>query len=488
MRNALLCILALVAALLPSQLLADDWLRARAPGFIVYSQGEPATLERMARDLERFDAALHFEMGVPNGPVGAPLTIYLFDDPKAVAHLLSRDHVAGFYAPRIDGSVIFSHRKEDRNRGPTARETLFHEYVHHFMYRHIAAPWPAWYREGYADYLSTTAFLPDGRFTTGRPALFRLGTARRKSVPLLTLLEEDEGAYPEGKERWFYANAWLLVHLLRNDPLLGRRLDAYLDALVKGEPHDVALLELGNVSLIEQRMRDHAGSAMVERVSNMTLAPPQPVTIERLDGAASRLLDLELAWQFGKDRERTLAELGKLVAEYPKRADVAYRYAVALSQLDKPEAESQADRVLALDPTMPRALVMKAELLRKRRGPKQDVQALMHEAARLAPDDPLVQLAEYQTRVKDGRVAAREAFPLIERAYQLASEVPKLRLTYALALAAQGRLDEGEELLVRLAGEPEASVRAKAALKRFREIRLAREQAAAGKTSRAQAN
>ncbi|WP_156839307.1 tetratricopeptide repeat protein [Novosphingobium aquimarinum] len=488
MRTALLRVLALVAVLLAPAVRAEEWLRASAPGFIVYSQGEPATLARMVEDLERYDAALHLEMGVPDGPPGAPLTIYLFKDPKAVANMLSRNHVAGFYAPRIDGSVIFSHRKESGKAGPSARETLFHEYAHHFMFRHIAAPWPAWYREGYADYVSTLTLLPDGRFTIGRPALFRLGTARRKSVPLLTLLEEDEGAYPEGKERWFYANAWLLVHLLRNDPLLGRRLDAYLDALTRGEAHDVALLELGNVSLIEQRMRDHAASAMVERVSTMALAPPKPARIEPLDGPASRLLELELTWQFGKDRERTLAELGTLAADHPDRADIAYRYAVALSQLDKPEAEGQADRVLALDPQMARALVMKAELLRKRRGPKAQVQAYMAEAARLAPDDPLVQLAYYQTRVKDGRVSAIEAFPLIERAYSLASEVPKLRLTYALALAAQGRLDEGEALLVRLAGEPESSVKAKAALQRFREIRVAREQAGAGKAPRAEAN
>jgi tetratricopeptide (TPR) repeat protein len=483
MRNALLCVLALVEALAPLAVRAEDWLRAQVPGFIVYSQGDPAALERMATDLERYDAALHAELGVPEGPPGAPLSIYLFKDPEAVARLLSRDHVAGFYAPRIDGSLILAHRLESNKDGPSARETVFHEYAHHFLYRHIAAPWPAWYREGYADYLSTLAFLHDGRWVAGRPALFRLGTARRQRVPLLTLLEEDDSAYPEGKERRFYANAWLLVHLLRNDPLLGRRLDAYLDALARGEPHDVALLQFGNVSLLEQRMNDHAASSFVERTSREALPAPAPVKVEALNAASSRLLELTLALQFGKDRPGALADLAKLAGEYPDRADIAYRYAVALAQDGSPDAEGQADRVLALDPQMPRALVMKAELVRKRRGPRKDVEAWMAAAARLAPDDPLVQLAWYQTRVKAGRDATREAFPVIEHAYRLASEVSTLRLTYALALGNSGQLKEAEDLLVRLAGEPEGSGRAKAALARLRALRLAREQAPAAKAN-----
>jgi len=476
MRNALLCILALVAALAPLGVRAEQWLRAQAPGFIVYSQGEPAALQRLIGDLERYDDALHVEMGVPDGPPGAPLTIYLLESPKAVAAVLDRRNIAGFYAPRIDGSVILTHRREKDSNGPNARQTLFHEYAHHIMFRHIAAPWPAWYREGYADYLSTIDFLPDGRWVTGRAALFRLGTARRQRVPLLTLLEEDEGAYPEGKERWFYANAWLLVHLLRNDPLLGRRLDGYLDALARGEPHQVALNELGNISLIEQRMRDHAASAFVEHVSSRALPPPTAVKVETLDAAASRLVDLELAWKFGKDRPRALAGLGELAAANPARADIAYRYAVALAQEGSARAEGQADRVLALAPQMPRALVMKAELVRRRRGSSQEVEAWMAAAARLAPDDPLVQLAWYQNRVKDGRVAASKAFPVIERTYELASEISKVRLTYALALGSEGRLDEAESLLVTLAADPKGSARAKAALNKLRKIRLAQDQ------------
>ena len=102
------------------------------------------------------------------------------------------------------------------------------------------------------------------------------------------------------------------MHLLRNDPLLGRRLDGYLDALARGEPHQVARNELGNISLIEQRMRDHAASAFVEHVSSRALPPPTAVKVETLDAAASRLVDLELAWKFGKDRPRALAGLGEL--------------------------------------------------------------------------------------------------------------------------------------------------------------------------------
>lgn len=483
MRNVLLCVLALLVSLAPLGARAEEWLRAKAPGFVVYSQGEPAALERMVADLQRYDAALHVEMGVPDGPPGAPLTIYLLEDPKAVSAVLGRRNVAGFYAPRIDGSVILAHRRETDRNGPDARETLFHEYAHHFMFRHIAAPWPAWYREGYADYLSTLAFLPDGRWVTGRAALYRLGTARRQSVPLLTLLEEDDSAYPEGKERWFYANAWLLVHLLRNDPLLARRLDGYLDALARGEQHEVALNEFGNVSLLEQRMRDHAASAFVDHVSARPLPSPAKVQIERLDAPSARLMEIELAWKFGKDRPRAFAELGQLAAAHPDRADIAYLHAVALAQEGSAEAEGQADRVLALDPHMPRALVMKAELVRKRRGPKEEVEAWMAAAARLAPEDPLVQLAWYQTRAKDGRAASRAAFPTIEQIYHSASEVSNVRFTYALALANEGRLDEAEGLLVRLAGESEGSARARAALARFRKIRLARERMGAAATN-----
>ncbi|PEQ13337.1 hypothetical protein B2G71_07845 [Novosphingobium sp. PC22D] len=467
-------ILFLAGVALPAH--AETWRRATAPGFVVYSQGEPAELREDIANLRRYDAVLHSEFSIPPGPQGAPLTIYLLERPGDVAKMLGRKGVAGYYAPRLEGSFIVAHREPPEKEGALGwRETLFHEYAHHFMYRHVPAPWPSWYREGVADYLSTVTFLDDGRWVVGRPALYRLGTAIKEPVPLLRLLENDDNALPEGRERWFYANAWLLVHLFRSDPYLERRLEGYLDALARGASEQVALLELGNIADLQRRMSDHARTAFADRISSERLPAPAPAEVETLGPAASRLVGLRLRWATGVDRDSVLADLTRLAADYPDDAQVAYQLAVALSQAMSDRAEPQADRVLTLAPDMPRALVMKGELARRRDAPEAEVNAWLSKAARLAPDDPLVQLAWFQARAKAGKAETRIAFADIEHIYRMATEIPKVRLTYALALATIGRVDEAEAVLVRLAAEPEGGGRAKAALARFRKIRALKE-------------
>lgn len=46
--------------------------------------------------------------------------------------------------------------------------TLLHEYVLHFMFQDTRAAYPAWYVEGFAEYLSTATFA-EGAMSVGTP-------------------------------------------------------------------------------------------------------------------------------------------------------------------------------------------------------------------------------------------------------------------------------------------------------------------------------
>ncbi len=84
---------------------------------------------------------------------GSPLTIYLLDEGEDVERLTGRENIQGLYSPSSEGSYLIASRApgyyKERLSG---QRVLFHEYTHHFMYRHFNSAWPVWYREGFAEY------------------------------------------------------------------------------------------------------------------------------------------------------------------------------------------------------------------------------------------------------------------------------------------------------------------------------------------------
>ncbi|MDE8654105.1 hypothetical protein [Novosphingobium album (ex Liu et al. 2023)] len=451
----LLALAALLACAVPAH--AAGWYRATTAEFIIYSEGDPADLRAFAENLERFDAVLRERFAIRAEPRPNPLTIYLLAKAGSVSRLLDRDHVAGFYSPVSEGSFAIANRAADRGgKRLSGQMTLFHEYTHHFMYRHLTAPWPAWYREGLAEYLSTVTFAPDGSWTMGTPPGRRLRRARGAAAPLAPMLAGEMPAKATKDPRDFYARAWLLAHMLESDPARSAALKTYLAAIAAGEAPGAAAARLGSPAALDRAFAAYAARPLPVTPSPGPVAPPAPPEITALDGPASALVELELARRTGRDAEATRAALAGLATRFPNDPAVLYQLALAERARDGGAiaAEALADRLVALAPDHARGHLLRADLLAARGAPRDTILDELARAARLGPDDPYIAVTRYRIMTRLGVPPTPELFASIAHAFALAPESSEVRLAHAFALAAQRRFDEAEAVAKVMAYDP----------------------------------
>src|SRR3982750_3308399 len=91
---------------------APTWYEARTAHFRIYGATSEESLKRFATRLEQFDKALRINRRVPDDPMfqANPLTVFVVSDTSAVAALCGKGckDVAGFYSPRVTGSIAFT--------------------------------------------------------------------------------------------------------------------------------------------------------------------------------------------------------------------------------------------------------------------------------------------------------------------------------------------------------------------------------------------
>lgn len=209
-----------IAAIAPNALAlgASPWLRAETPRFIIYSNGPETRLREIAHDLESFDAWLGrlTNAGPSNSPL--KLEVFIFRGPDLFYEALARrdTDIAGFYfaEPELVASTAFFHD----NEGLDAQTVLFHEYAHHYMFAHFANAYPAWYIEGFAEFVSTMSFERD-RVVVGRAAGVRVAwLVDGHWKPMDWLLTTDPNSLNDEDTARFYAQSWLFTHYLSLTP------------------------------------------------------------------------------------------------------------------------------------------------------------------------------------------------------------------------------------------------------------------------------
>jgi hypothetical protein len=113
------------------------WLRAESPRFIVYSDGDEATLREYANKLEDFDTILRAFYGLqPDGVPAQKLEIYLVrrrDSLKRVNPDVG-ERIAGFYSSSTSGIFAIAENEPGEEESD---DTLLHEYTHHFMLQNL---------------------------------------------------------------------------------------------------------------------------------------------------------------------------------------------------------------------------------------------------------------------------------------------------------------------------------------------------------------
>jgi hypothetical protein len=310
------------------------WSRVDTANFVVIGAAGEPRLRVIAAQFEGFRDVLTRMMSSNVTSTAVPIVVITFPDEKSFQPFKpiyqgKAVDVGGLFLPRRDVNYILL--------GPDATsETLrpvFHEYTH-LIVNNVAPGLPPWLNEGLAEYYSTFELGTDGRTVTfGRliESHFR-ELAEQPWIPLKELLatRPDSPHYNEESRRGvFYAESWLLVHMLLNgQPDRRPAFSAYMRELSTGAAPDVAWQHQFGSDDIYKAARFYAGRRVMT-ARQYTL----PDQIVRVPAVAVPLTPHDL--------EATIGEV--LSAE--QRPDLA---------------AERFDRALALQPGSPRAIVGRA--------------------------------------------------------------------------------------------------------------------------------
>jgi hypothetical protein len=458
-----LCIgLLLLGLSLVSAPAGAEWRRAESPNFVLYANESESRLRERILLLENFEQLLRMLSSGEEQP-GPKLHVYFvsgIDDLRVIRPL--PDGIAGIYTPSDEGIAAFVDGRAE-GRGT---EILFHEYAHHFMAQHMAAAYPAWYVEGFADYLATVRFtrrrIEIGHFSEGRIYQLREGGW----LPLDRVLSGGTGGLNGEAMSAFYAQSWLLVHYFYSSPERQAAGSRLLGALSRGaDPAEAVEAATGlNLQAFTQELRDYLlGRLMARQAAPFDNAPPS-VTITSMPAAADDLILYEAALRVGIPEENQQAHLQRvrsLAARHPEdplamqvraHAEVLYGNAEA--------ADGLLDRLLATREGDAQLLYLKG--LRYLKAAESDdppegaaaTARTWFARARAADPNHFQSLVRYVESLRGEGEYTEEMSEMLVQATRLAPQVASIALNAAAVLMTRGEYQQAIELLAPLAANP----------------------------------
>jgi Flp pilus assembly protein TadD len=372
----------------------EGWITVRTANFTLFSNAGEAKTRGIGADLERLrDALSQLSPGLTlNSPV--PTYIFVFRD-MASFQPYERTYNG---RPLASDGYFLSHQFANyvainANQHGDERLIIYHEYLHYVMHNNYATL-PLWLHEGLAEYYSTFLTGKD-EARIGLPVPEHVLWLRQHSlIPLATLFAVDEHSpeYNESSRRGgFYAESWALVHyLISGSPERRRQAAEYLRLAQAGTPPDQLFARTfgGDPAVLERELRTY----VQKRLFNVTRAPIRP--------------------------EANLAvEVGPMA-----RADVLSRLGYLLANLNDEHRAAAVEHfraALALQPDHAPALAGLG-FLADQAGHPAEARPYYEKAARLAPDDFLVQYLYAENQIADpGPGSLRQARAALTRAVAL---------------------------------------------------------------------
>jgi hypothetical protein len=330
------CAVAALVLTLTSGLVAGDakWSRIDTANVIVIGAASEQRLRAIGAEFEGFRDALTRLLSSNATRTAVPGVVIVFPDQKSFqpfkpVYQGKPIDVGGLFMPRRDVNYVLL----GPDTSSTALRPVFHEYSH-LIVNNVAPDLPVWVNEGLAEYYSTFEPGNDGRSFAlgGAIAGHRDELSRQSWLPLKDLLATTRTSphYNEGSRRGvFYAEAWLLVHMLMvGQPDRRPAFGAYLRELTAGTPPDAAWTHHFDSDEVFKALRQYAAqgsmtSATFRLRDEIVRAPAAAVPLPP------------------QDLETTL---GEVLAAQDKKALAAERF----------------DRALVLQPGAARATVGKA--------------------------------------------------------------------------------------------------------------------------------
>lgn len=355
----------------------EPWIELKTANFTLFSNAVERDTRRAGEDLERLrDALSKLSPGlILNSP--SPTWIYVFknaDSLKPYQRLYEGKPIDadGYFLTRPQGNYVAV--DSSPRRDPTA--TIYHEYFH-YVARNNYGDLPAWLHEGLAEYYSTFQ-VTKSEARVGLPIDEHLRWLRKHSwIPFAQLFAVDQTSkeYNETARRGaFYAESWALTYYLLDGKTPRRaQLQELLRLTKAGAPGKEAFEKVFGTdpTVLERELHAYLNVYTFE----YTHTPIQP--------------DANLA----------------MAARPMARQDVLFRLGDLLANLDADHyaaAEEHFRAALAVQPDHSPSfsgLGVLAELAHR----PQEARSFYEKAAKLAPDDFLVQYRYAENLLDDPR-------------------------------------------------------------------------------------
>ena len=266
---------------------SNEWVEYRAQNFVIISDGKAEHVRGLIRDLEHFRFVVMNLLGVSAKVDEKPLTIIAFRNSRDFYKSIGSRYVGGYLTTGLHGqyaAIDMSERyvvKAGR-KDLAGRVILYHEYVHYLMRLNVGVSYPRWYDEGFAEYLATYTY-EGTEINIGRPHYGRARTMSFLSGISGEALLSESWRKHQGHGSEFYAQAWLLVHMLHSEPY-AQHLPTYLSRWNAGERGPALFEEVFGikVSRLKKRIRNYWKSNSYDGIK-LTLDKPYepPAPVER---------------------------------------------------------------------------------------------------------------------------------------------------------------------------------------------------------------
>jgi Flp pilus assembly protein TadD len=463
------------------------WYEASSKHFVIYADENPRELQRFATKVEQFDQAARYVMRMDDPEVGDGnrLTVFVVPSEKDVHAIMGEKKAwqAGLYMGRVNGSIAYVPRRLD---GPEDPEAAFlHEYTHHLMMQNLDAPYPEWYVEGFAEFLSTAKFDSDGSIWFGAPLQQRAYSLLNAQPPSF---EQIAAGIQPGMNQLqidaFYARGWLLTHYLTLENKRSGQLTRYILALEKGEaPIPAAREVFGDLKQLDGELNKYVTERMTEFKISGDHAKAGSIDVHPLSAGAAQVIVDRAKVKYGYHdaaAEALAADVRTIESRFP--GDELVECTLAEAELEAGHADAAAAaaaKAVAANPHSTEALVLKALAIEeKAKDADGDARHAMFEQARqtyiaankLDTEDPEPLYDYYWSYLREGVRPTDNAIDALHYASDLAPQDIGVRMNSAIAYLEKGKLKDARSTLTVVAYSPHADQAAELAKRMVADI------------------
>jgi len=304
---------------------SDPWVRIQSQNFELFTTAGDRNGRELVHHFEQVRAFFYEAFGAQTA-AARQARIIVFRSDKEYEPYRPTQFASAFFQPGVEHDFIVMKNASGVN------EVAVHEYTH-LLVGQSGQTIPIWLNEGLAELYSNLEPL-GAHIVVGKPIRGRVqALGAEKWMPLQTVLAADRGSpFYQEKSRagMFYAESWILVHMLVLSREYRPKLHAMLEALKGAALNDTGsarALEKAYgkpVESIEKDLKSYlAGSTLAAAVFDAPEAKPMgEVQIESNAGLAARLALAELTAVTAGKAVQARAAYRQLQRDYPNRWEV----------------------------------------------------------------------------------------------------------------------------------------------------------------------